>query len=71
MKNFTIVTVLLLTSFCFVQGVYAQEFSLETDKEYYELGSSVKISGTTSADNVIIQIQDPQRPEDRRSIRPE
>ena len=60
MKNFTIVTVLLLTSFCFVQGISAQEFSLETDNEYYELGSSVKISGTTSADNVIIQIQDPQ-----------
>ena len=60
MKNYTIVTVLLLTSLCFVQGISAQEFSLETDNEYYELGSSVKISGTTPSDNVIIQIQDPQ-----------
>ena len=59
MKNYIIIPVFILILACATHNAFAENFTINTDSNSYELGSTVLISGTAMSDNVVIQIKDP------------
>ena len=59
MRNYIIIPILILIFACMPHNVFAENLTIKTDSDSYELGSTVIILGTVISDNVIIQIKDP------------
>ncbi|MDC0193874.1 copper-binding protein, partial [Candidatus Nitrosopelagicus sp.] len=59
MRNYIIIPVLILIFTCVTHNAFAENLTVKTESDSYELGSTVVILGTAVSDNVVIQIKDP------------